>query len=64
MFTSIQNDTINLNDISRISRKAKRIEIYFISKKDPVTYTFEHEDHAVKVDLDIIGDLKASKLLI
>ncbi|PAT63136.1 hypothetical protein [Psychrobacter sp. JB193] len=64
MFTSIQDDTINLNDVSRISRKSKRIEVYFISKKDPTTYTFEDEDQAIKVDLVILKELKNSNLLI
>lgn len=64
MFTTILNDTINLADVSRISRKADRIEVYFISRKDPETYYFETKEDAENADIVIMNDMKALNIMV
>ena len=44
MFLVIQNDTINLSDISRISRESAKIKVYFISENPVAEYDFDTEN--------------------
>lgn len=63
MFSIIQQDTINLSDVSRTSLRHNAIFIYFISKQDPEVYRFESEQEAVAADRVIMNDMKALKLM-
>ncbi len=64
MFIIIQNDTININDISRISRQQAIIHVYFISQSAAVAYTFANESDATEVEYKIFKGLEEHGLVV
>lgn len=64
MFLVIQNDTINVNDISRISREGAKIKVYFISQNPVAEYDFETESDATEVEYKIFQNLEEKRLIV
>lgn len=64
MFLVIKNDTINLQDISRISRQNATIFVYFISKEKPATYHFDNEGDATEVEYKVFKNLEENGLVV
>lgn len=64
MFLVIQNDTINLNDISRLSREGAVIKVYFISQNSVAEYHFETEGDATEVEYKIFKNLEEQRLIV
>lgn len=64
MFVVIQNDTVNLKDVSRISRKDNIISVFFISKEVPEHYTFANTSDATEVEYKIFKNLEENGLIV
>ena len=64
MFLVIQNDTINLKDISRISRQGSTIKVYFISQSSVAVYKYDTENDASEVEYKIFKNLEDKKLVV
>lgn len=64
MFLIIKTDTVNLKDISRISRSGAVITVYFISKELPVKYDFNNESDATEVEYKIFKNLEEHGLIV
>lgn len=64
MFLVIQNDTINLNDISRISREGTKIKVYFISQNPVAEYDFDTESNATEVEYKVFQNLEEKRLIV
>lgn len=64
MFLVIQNDTINLSDVSRICRDSNTIEVYFISQSTSVEYHYDTENDASEVEYKIFKNLEEKRLIV
>ncbi|WP_296204801.1 hypothetical protein [Psychrobacter sp. UBA3962] len=64
MFLVIQNDTINLSDVSRISRDSNTIKVYFISQSNSVEYHYDTENDASEVEYKIFKNLEEKRLIV
>lgn len=64
MFLVIQNDTINLNDISRISREGAKIKVYFISDNPVAQFNFDTENDATEVEYKVFQNLEERRLIV
>lgn len=64
MFLVIQNDTINLNDISRISKEGSTIKVYFISQSSAAVYEYDTESDASEAEYKIFKNLEEKKLVV
>lgn len=64
MFLVVQSDTINIHDISRLSREGRTIIVYFISGNTPATYHYETDSDASEVQYKIFKSLEEKKLVV
>lgn len=61
-FAEIQDDIINLSDVSYISRIGSCIEVHYLSTKNTKIYSFDSHDDAKGTMRAVMKDMKMLKI--